>query len=139
MRKYFVLVLCVALVTPSLVFGQAGGDEGPRGPNWPVRQEQEQGGEVTDFASLLNRFTSTILGPLIPVLFGIALVLFIWALIQYLTKAGESQAEIRQTILWGVIILAVMSGVWGLVKIVQNSVFGSGADFKAPIDTPQIQ
>src|SRR3990167_6190946 len=126
MRKYILLILCVALLAPSLALGQAGGDENLYGNNnYPI-QQAAQGGEVTDFASLLNRFTSTILGPLIPVLFGIALVLFIWALIQYLTKAGESQAEIRQTILWGVIILAVMSGVWGLVKIVQNSVFGSG-------------
>ena len=96
------------------------------------------GGGVTDFASLLDRLTSTILQPLIPVLFGVALVLFIWALIQYLTKAGESQTEIRQTILWGIIILAVMSGVWGLVKIMQNSVFGNANVNTAP-HTPRIQ
>src|SRR3989344_1343509 len=138
MRKYILLILCVALLAPSLALGQAGGDENLYGNNnYPV-QQAAQGGEVSDFASLISRLT-TYLGLLVPVLFGIALVLFIWSLVLYLTKAGESQAEIRQTILWGVIILAVMSGVWGLVKIVQNSVFGSGADFKAPIDTPQIQ
>ena len=139
MRKYVVLALFVALVMPSLALGQAGEDENLYygNNNYPVQQEG-QGGEVSDFASLISRLTYY-LGLLVPALFGIALVLFIWSLVLYLTKAGENQAEIRQTILWGVITLAVMSGVWGLVKIVQNSVFGSGADFKAPIDTPQIQ
>src|SRR3989338_5368181 len=118
MRKYILLILCVALLAPSLALGP-------------------EGGEVSDFASLISRLT-TYLGLLVPVLFGIALVLFIWSLVLYLTKAGENQAEIRQTILWGVITLAVMSGVWGLVKIVQNSVLGSTNVNSAP-PTPQIR
>ena len=138
MRKYVVLALFVALVMPSLALGQAGEDENLYygNNNYPVQQEG-QGGEVSDFASLISRLTYY-LGLLVPALFGIALVLFIWSLVLYLTKAGENQAEIRQTILWGVITLAVMSGVWGLVKIVQNSVLGSTNVNSAP-PTPQIR
>jgi len=94
--------------------------------------------EVT-FQSLIEKFTNSIISPLITLAFGVALVLFIWALVKYMTKAGDekTQQEARQMILWGVIILTVMVSVWGLVTVVQNTFFDSGDVNTAP-STPQF-
>ncbi len=91
------------------------------------------------FESLVGKFTQSIISPLITLLFGVALLLFIWALVKYITKVNDpkAQQEARQMIFWGIIILAVMVSVWGLVKVVQNTFFDSG-DVNSALPTPRF-
>lgn len=59
----------------------------------------------------------------IPLVFAIAVVLFIWGVVQYVINAQDSEkkAKGRQFMIWGIIALAVMISVWGLVRILGNT------------------
>ncbi len=91
------------------------------------------------FESLVGKFTQSIISPLITLLFGVALLLFIWSLVKYITKVNDpkAQQEARQMIFWGIIILAVMVSVWGLVRVAQNTFFDSG-DVNSALPTPRF-
>lgn len=60
---------------------------------------------------------------LIPFVIGLAVVFFIFGLFKYVTAGGDEEKikAARNTIIWGVIIIAVMISVWGLVNFVVNS------------------
>ena len=64
----------------------------------------------------------TIIGYTIPVLFAAGLLIFLWGLLRFLRAAGDETAlvEGRRFMVWGVIILFVMTAVWGLVGIVSQ-------------------
>ncbi|MFH0846300.1 MAG: hypothetical protein V1851_02815 [Patescibacteria group bacterium] len=61
---------------------------------------------------------------LFPLVASCAVLFFIYALTMYMLKAGDEQAEARQQMLWGVIILFVMISVWGLVAILDTTILG---------------
>ncbi len=71
---------------------------------------------------------------LIPILFGLAIVYFFWGLIKYIRAAGDPKAaaEGKSIMIYGVIAIAVMASIWGLVAWLQG-VFGvSGSGSIAP-------
>src|SRR3989344_3197291 len=74
---------------------------------------------LLDTINVVNRMLSAV----VPLLITVALIVFIWGLIKYLTKMGdegERQAAM-QLMLWGVIAIFVMSSIWGLVALLQNT------------------
>lgn len=66
---------------------------------------------------LLNRVKGTITGVVIPFLFVVATLIFIYAIIQFITKSGDEaeQKKARGLILWSVIGLAAIISLWALV------------------------
>ncbi len=73
----------------------------------------------------------------VPILIGVALLVFIWGLIQYI-NAGDDDAKkkgARGTIIYGVIILAAIVGVWGLVNFVLDTI---GVDTGTTVPTPGV-
>jgi hypothetical protein len=64
-----------------------------------------------------------IIGKLIPILFALALVYFFWGLIQYIRGAGDPKkaAEGKSIMIWGVIAIAVMVSVYGLIAWLQST------------------
>jgi uncharacterized membrane-anchored protein len=50
---------------------------------------------------------------------SVAVIYFIYSLLQYL--GGGDKGEARSHMLWGIIIIAVMVSVWGLVSILTTS------------------
>jgi hypothetical protein len=68
---------------------------------------------------LFNYVTCTINSSVIPLIFGIALVSFIWGVVQYVINNDEEakKAQGRQFMIWGIVALTVMIGVWGLVGV----------------------
>lgn len=71
---------------------------------------------------------------IIPFIFALAVLIFIWGVVQYIAGAEEEakRAKGRQFMIWGIIALAVMVSVWGLVKIL-------GATFGVEYVIPQVQ
>ena len=61
-----------------------------------------------------------ILRALVPFLIGIGLVIFLFGVLRYIAKGGSEsdRANARQLMLWGIIILFVMTSVWGLVNVI---------------------
>jgi len=61
---------------------------------------------------------------LIPLVFALALIVFIWGLFQSFIIGGaneEKRAEGKQLMMWGIIAFAVMVSVWGLVNILTGT------------------
>lgn len=63
---------------------------------------------------------------LIPILVGLAVVLFFWGLVKYLwsiTGDTKEHEEGRQIMVWGVIAIFVMVSIWGIVAMLQRAIF----------------
>lgn len=87
------------------------------------------------FAGLVNLILRQIIDPLIRILVALAIVYFIWGVVKYISHGGDEnkRTEGYKTMIYGVIALFVIVSVWGLVAVLQNTVFGfSGAQFFAP-------
>lgn len=80
-----------------------------------------------------------ILGKIIPLIITLALIYFLWGVVQYIKAAGDpkSAEQGRNVMLGGVIALAVMLGVWGLVNIVADT-FGVKIDGTSSVKTPSL-
>ncbi|MFA6324934.1 MAG: pilin [Candidatus Paceibacterota bacterium] len=64
----------------------------------------------------------SILNTLVPVLIALAVVYFIWGVVQYVISSDEEAKKSgKMRMIWGIIGLVVIVGVWGLVGIVTNT------------------
>lgn len=85
----------------------------------------------TKFQGILDYFTCIIGQSVIPFMFALAVVLFIWGAIKFFIIEASEEAKReqgKQFMLWGIIALTVMISIWGLVKIVGGT-FGLQTNF----------
>jgi len=77
----------------------------------------------TDFASLVQRITTSILNPALILLMGIAVVLFLWGVVKYIQSGdkAEQRTESIRFMVWGVIALFVMVSVYGLITVIERT------------------
>ena len=70
-----------------------------------------------------------VLGSILPVLVSLGVIYFVWGVVQYfIGDSEEAKTKGRDRIIYGIIGLAVIISVWGLVKIVTDTlVVGGGA------------
>ena len=68
---------------------------------------------------------------LLPFVITLTLLVFLWGLFKYVASGGDTEArkEARGYIIWGLIALAIMVSVWGLVNLLIRTV---GLDNTAP-------
>jgi mannose/fructose/N-acetylgalactosamine-specific phosphotransferase system component IID len=67
-----------------------------------------------------------ILNGIVPLLVTLGVVFLIWGIVQYVIGDGEeAKKKGKDRIIYGIIGLAVIIGLWGLVNIVTNT-FGIG-------------
>lgn len=73
---------------------------------------------------LVENFKTVILNPLITLLFGAALIVFLFGLAETLT--GGDQEEKRTTgrkhIMWGVVGMFIMISVYGLLNVISATI-----------------
>ncbi len=83
------------------------------------------------FDEIVFDINRTILNPLIQFAFIVAFVVFIWGLMEYIRGANnpESRKKGHDHMLWGIIGLVIMVGVYGLLGILTRT-FGINATFK---------
>lgn len=70
--------------------------------------------------SLLIKITTEILNPLIVLLFGIGIVVFIWGVILYVLGGQGDETKLQQgrrIMIWGIIGLFIMASAWGIVQL----------------------
>ncbi|MES2023206.1 MAG: hypothetical protein V4439_00805 [Patescibacteria group bacterium] len=116
--KKFILFSLISL-TPSFVFAQASSPVCSIG---------------TNFKDLVNYISCLIEGSVIPFIFGLAVVAFVWGVVKFLMSAEDEtqKSQGKQFMLWGIIALAVMVSIWGLVKLLTNT-------FGVKYVIPQVQ
>ena len=62
-----------------------------------------------------------------PLLGAIAILWFIWQVIQYtIASDEEKKKEAKSAIIWAIVGIFVIFSIWGLVSILQNTFAGQG-------------
>ena len=58
----------------------------------------------------------------VPLVVGLAILLFLWGLAKYILSQddAESRANARSIMIWGVVIIFVMTALWGLVGLLSQ-------------------
>ena len=74
-------------------------------------------------AFLLSKISGAILNPIIGLLFALALVLFLWGVVQFIMNAENEEARKNggRHMLFGIIGIAIMVSVVGILRIVINT------------------
>ncbi len=93
----------------------------------------------TSIQSAINSIT-VIIADLIPLVIGIAVLVFLWGLISYVTAGGDEEKRdaARNTIIWGIVIIFVMTAVWGFVRILETTFFNN-TNTSAAVGGPAVQ
>jgi len=68
---------------------------------------------------LFNFITCIISKSVIPLIFALAITMFVWGIVQYVINTDDEakKQKGKQFMIWGIIALTVMVSVWGLVGI----------------------
>ena len=114
MKKKLIALLGLGVVlSPMLALAQVGTVSGSTLCNATV---QDLGDVICRIGSLLNK--------IIPVLIVLGVVYFVWGVISYVISSDEEAKKAgKNRMIWGIIGLVVIVGMWGLVSIV-TSTFG---------------
>lgn len=92
----------------------------------------------------LGKFNAKVVNPAIEFAFIIALLVFLWGILQFIRGANneEKRKEGKQHIFWGIIGFLIMFGVWGIINILVNTFGIKGGTFNQKeqrFDPPPIQ
>jgi hypothetical protein len=80
-----------------------------------------QSGTVVDANTLFMRINE-ILNGVVPVMIALAVVYFVWGVVQYVIASDEEAKKTgRNRIIYGIIGLAVIIALWGLVRILTTT------------------
>jgi len=78
--------------------------------------------------STIGAYLQSIIGfinvVLIPFIFAIAFIVFIWGVFQYFIAGGaneEKREQGKQLVMWGIIGFVVMVSVWGIINLFTNT------------------
>ena len=84
---------------------------------------------VKSLTDLINFFTCTLMDAVAPLLVSLAVVGFIWGIIQYFLNPDneEKRKAGKKFMFWGLISLFVIVSIWGLVGILTHTFFGQSA------------
>jgi fumarate reductase subunit D len=76
-----------------------------------------------DNASNLLGSVSSFISKLVPFIIALTVLFFLWGIFRlvFSAKDSDARAEARGFIIWGVIGIAVMVSVWGLVNFLSGS------------------
>lgn len=88
----------------------------------------------SSICSVANTFLYLINNVLVPLLFAIAFIAFLWGIAKaYIISGGneEERQKGHQILLWGLVGFVVMISLWGLVNIISNTFGLSG--YRAPL------
>lgn len=72
---------------------------------------------------------------LVPLLFALAFVTFIWGIFKYFFYGADNEEEIKKGksfVMWGIIGFVIIFSVWGIVAVVGNT-FQLNAGGSAPV------
>ncbi|MEI6190952.1 MAG: pilin [bacterium] len=82
----------------------------------------------TNYISNLISDAQGLLDQLVVLLIALAVVWFIWNVIKYtMSEDEEGKGKAKSQMIWGVIAIAVIVSIWGLVAILQG-IFGVSTD-----------
>jgi len=96
-------------------------------------------GYVGGFFEALKEFIDTVL---IPLVFTIALLLFLWGMYRWFIQGGASEDDRKkgqQLALWSIIAFVLMISIWGIVGAIADGLFGTTSDAPTIPGTPTLE
>jgi len=85
-----------------------------------------------NFKSLIeDTIINGILTPLVSLLVGGAVVVFLWGMFKFIKAEGDEKEKGKDFMIWGIVGIFIMISVWGLVNILTNS-FNLENSFEIP-------
>ncbi|MDO8604185.1 MAG: pilin [bacterium] len=128
------VLLFVLLLSPivSFAYGQSPSFVGPMSPGTVVTERQDPyfvgPQNAMDFKGFVDYIISTIITPAIVIIFASAVVFFLWNMLRIIQKSGdaEERAKMKEQAIWGIVGIAVMASMWGLVSFVTGTFGGAG-------------
>jgi hypothetical protein len=86
-----------------------------------------------DFNSFLNNFSTVIINPLIRLLFALGIAYFLYGVFVFLTNADNETERTagKNHMLYGIVGLTIMMGVWGILNLVLNTLNITGINPEA--------
>ncbi|MDP2593234.1 MAG: pilin [bacterium] len=114
MKKKLVLLTGLVMMSPVAAFAQGVGISGSTSTGC----DYGQGGTLFGVLCRVGQFLNSI----VPVLIALGVVYFVWGVISFV-MAGDEEAKTagRDRIIFGIIGLAVIIGMWGLVNLLRNT------------------
>lgn len=86
-------------------------------------------------SDILDFVTCFIQRSIVPLLFALAVAVFVWGVVKFIGKEDSSEREEgKQFMLWGIIAIAVMFSVWGLVRLLGNTFKVNNVIPSLPVD-----
>lgn len=87
-------------------------------------------------STLIDRFVTYIINPIILLVFAAGFFLFIWGLVQFLMALsddarGQRHEAGKQHMLWGLVGMVIMVSVYGIIALIDNT-------FNLQISNPDI-
>ena len=130
----FVAVLLAMIVLPLLSFAQTPGSNTYKSN--PTMADTCKSEAVGTVGNIICRI-GYLLNRIIPVLISLGVIYFIWGVVQYMIGGDEEKKKKgKEKIIYGIIGLVVIVGMWGLVNLV-TSTFGL-SNTGVPITTPCV-
>jgi len=80
--------------------------------------------------TFVKKVDKLIVNPLIIMLFALALVYFLWGVFEFISNQENEEKKTtgKKHMIWGIIGLTVMFGVWTILNMVLNTLNISGID-----------
>lgn len=80
-----------------------------------------------------EKAVTTIVNPLIQVVFAVALVIFVYGVFEFVRGADQPEVRLKgqKHIMWGLVGLFIMTSVFTIIKILLNSIGISGSEVPA--------
>jgi len=78
--------------------------------------------------ALVGKFSTTILNPIIAILFAVALASFVYGVVLYIWNPDNEQLREkgRWNMFWGIIGLTIMVSVFAIMRFIISSIGGGG-------------
>ena len=97
----------------------------------PLITFAQSSGPINNLSSVGSLIINTINNVIVPVLFAIAFIVFLWGAFDAFilgATGGEAKEKGKNLMLWGLIGFFVMVSVWGLVNILTGTVNFGGSN-----------
>lgn len=83
-----------------------------------------QFGEINTFVGKITTFLNNIV---IPLIFALALVVFIWGMFRFfIAKTDSEKDKGKDLAIWAIVAFVLMVSVWGIVNLIANGLGFSG-------------
>jgi large-conductance mechanosensitive channel len=80
--------------------------------------------DTTAFGKLVNPIIDNIIYPAVQLLFGLAILYFVYGALQFVLHGSDEGAREKgkSTMLWGSVGIFIMVSAWGIIYLISNTV-----------------